>query len=75
MVIVLDNICSSYEWIIPPMKNVMFVEGDVVNDIDLKQVFNGEPSIVFQLAAFLANQNSILFKISSQLLGKNDIKK
>jgi len=37
----------------------MFVEGDITNDIDLKRVFNEGPEIVYHLAAFFANQNSI----------------
>lgn len=58
-VIVLDNLYSSYQWNIPAQKNVLFVKGDVVNDIDLKRVFNEDPEIIFHLAAFFANQNSI----------------
>ncbi|MCK4821117.1 NAD-dependent epimerase/dehydratase family protein, partial [bacterium] len=33
--------------------------GDVTNDIDLKRVFTMKPSMVFHLAAFFANQNSV----------------
>jgi nucleoside-diphosphate-sugar epimerase len=59
MVIILDNLSSSYKWNIPSLKNVMFVEGDITNDIDLKRVFNEKPDIIFHLAAFFANQNSV----------------
>lgn len=59
IVIALDNLSSSYEWNLPSLHKVMFVKGDVTNDIDLKRVFNEEPDIVFHLAAFFANQNSI----------------
>jgi nucleoside-diphosphate-sugar epimerase len=59
MVIVLDNLSSSYKWNIPNFKNVLFVQGDVSNDIDLKRVFNEKPEIIFHLAAFFANQNSV----------------
>jgi nucleoside-diphosphate-sugar epimerase len=31
----------------------------VANDIDLKRVFNEKPAVIFHLAAFFANQNSI----------------
>ncbi len=58
-VIILDNLSSSYKWIIPSLPNVMFIEGDVTDDIDLKRVFNEKPEIVFHLAAFFANQNSV----------------
>lgn len=59
LVIILDNLSASYKWIIPSLPNIMFIEGDVTNDIDLKRVFNENPKIVFHLAAFFANQNSI----------------
>ena len=36
----------------------MFVKGDVRNEVDIKRVFQENPSIVFHLAAFFANQNS-----------------
>jgi len=62
MVIVLDNLSAikGDEPIdIPPLSNMMFVSGDIRNDIDLKRVFREKPTIVFHLAAFFANQNSV----------------
>jgi len=59
LIVVLDNLCASGEWLVPAHSNVMFVEGDVESDIDLKRVFNENPQIVFHLAAFFANQNSV----------------
>ena len=58
-VIILDNLFSSYAWNIPNLPNVLFVKGDITNDIDLKRVFNEKPNYVFHLAAFFANQNSV----------------
>ncbi len=58
-VIVLDNLSSSYEWNIPSLGNVMFVKGDVADDVTLKRVFFERPRVVFHLAAFFANQNSV----------------
>ncbi|MGD0784500.1 MAG: NAD-dependent epimerase/dehydratase family protein [Sedimentisphaerales bacterium] len=58
-VIVLDNLTSSFKWNIPALPNVMFVEGDVTHDIMLKRVLSEKPEIVFHLAAFFANQNSV----------------
>ena len=61
-VTVLDNLSAIKEkdpWNIVPLPNIMFVYGDVRNDVDLKRVFKEDPSIVFHLAAFFANQNSI----------------
>ncbi|APT72101.1 nucleotide sugar epimerase [Thermosipho sp. 1063] len=59
-VIVIDNLSSGYTWLLPDdAPNLLFVHGDITNDIDLKRVFNEEPEIVFHLAAFFANQNSV----------------
>ena len=61
-VIILDNLSSIKEkkpWNVVPLSNIMFVEGDVRSDIDLKRVFKEDVTIVFHLAAFFANQNSV----------------
>lgn len=59
-VIVIDNLSSGYTWNLPQdTKNLLFVEGDITSDIDLKRVFGEEPKIIFHLAAFFANQNSV----------------
>ena len=61
-VIILDNLSSiknKEPWNVTPLPNVMFVQGDVRSDIDLKRVFKEDISLVFHLAAFFANQNSI----------------
>ena len=57
--IVLDNMSAAYEWNIPSLSNVLFVNGSVTNEIDLKRVFALKPDIVYHLAAFFANQNSV----------------
>jgi nucleoside-diphosphate-sugar epimerase len=58
-VIILDNLSSSYEWNIPKADNVMFVNGDILDDAILKRVFKEQPEYVFHLAAHFANQNSV----------------
>jgi UDP-glucose 4-epimerase len=61
-IVVMDNFASikiKMPWNVPPLDNVMFIEGDVRNDRDLKRVFKENPSMIFHLAAFFANQNSI----------------
>lgn len=58
-VIILDNLASSYSWNVPNLKNVLFVNGDITSDVDLKRVFHEKPTIIFHLAAFFANQNSV----------------
>ena len=63
-IVVLDNLSSikvADPWNVTPLPNIMFVKGDVRNDTDLKRVFKESPSIVFHLAAFFANQNSVDF--------------
>jgi len=59
LIIILDDLSSSYKWNVPSLPNLIFIEGDVTNDLDLKRVFNEKPEIVFHLAAFFANQNSV----------------
>jgi nucleoside-diphosphate-sugar epimerase len=58
-VIVLDDMSASHEWIIPTHPNVRFEKGDVADEVDLERVFDERPDVVFHLAAFFANQNSI----------------
>lgn len=59
LVIILDDLSASFRWNIPSLPNVMFVKGDVTDDIYLKRVFKEKPEIIFHLAAFFANQNSV----------------
>lgn len=58
-IVILDDLSSSHEWNIPPSERVLFVKGSVTEDTSLKRVFAERPQIVFHLAAFFANQNSI----------------
>lgn len=58
-VIALDDLSASERWNVPAHSNVMFVEGSVVDEVVLKRVFFERPEVVFHLAAFFANQNSI----------------
>jgi len=61
-IIVLDNLSSikyPNPWNVAPLENIMFVKGDVRSDVDLKRVFKEDISLVFHLAAFFANQNSV----------------
>lgn len=59
VVIVLDDLSAAYEWNIPSLPNVLFVKGSVTDEVALKRVFAAKPDIVFHLAAFFANQNSV----------------
>lgn len=67
-ILVLDNLSAikiREPWNVAPLPNLMFVQGDVRNDVDLKRMFNEGPDIVFHLAAFFANQNSLDFPETS----------
>lgn len=58
-VIILDDLSSSESWNVPSLPGILFVEGDILDEVKLKRVFFEKPQIVFHLAAFFANQNSV----------------
>ena len=58
-VIVLDDLSAAYEWNIPTLPNVRFVRASVTDQVALEQVFDVRPDVVYHLAAFFANQNSV----------------
>jgi nucleoside-diphosphate-sugar epimerase len=58
-IIVLDDFSSSYPWNLPKHESLTVVEGSIIDEQKLKQVFNNQPEYVFHLAAHFANQNSI----------------
>lgn len=58
-VVVLDNLSSGYKDLLEDNKNILFIQGDIRSDVDLRRCFNEKPNIVFHLAAFFANQNSV----------------
>jgi nucleoside-diphosphate-sugar epimerase len=58
-VLVLDDLSSAERWNMPSLPGVLFVEGSVLDEVLLKRVFLEHPQVVFHLAAFFANQNSV----------------
>jgi nucleoside-diphosphate-sugar epimerase len=58
-VIVLDNLSAAYAWNIPSLPNTLFVKGSVTDQVALTRVFTRKPDLIFHLAAFFANQNSV----------------
>ena len=58
-VVVLDDMSAAYEWNVPSLPNVMLVKGSVCDEAALKRVFSFKPDVVYHLAAFFANQNSV----------------
>ncbi|HEY76425.1 MAG TPA: NAD-dependent epimerase/dehydratase family protein [Thermoflexia bacterium] len=58
-VIILDDLSSGVRWNVPSLPGVLFVEGDILDEVKLKRVFFERPRVVFHLAAFFANQNSV----------------
>jgi nucleoside-diphosphate-sugar epimerase len=59
LVLVLDDLSSASRWNVPALANVMFVEGSILDEVELKRVFFEKPDLVYHLAALFANQNSI----------------
>lgn len=58
-VLALDDLSASKRWNVPNLANVLFIEADILDEAKLNQVFLERPQIVFHLAGFFANQNSI----------------
>lgn len=58
-VLILDDLSAAARWNVPSLPGVLFVEGDVLDEVKLKRVFFERPQLVFHLAAFFANQNSV----------------
>jgi nucleoside-diphosphate-sugar epimerase len=58
-VLILDDLSSGAHWNIPARSGIAFVEGDILDEIKLKRIFFDRPQIVFHLAGFFANQNSV----------------
>jgi nucleoside-diphosphate-sugar epimerase len=56
-VAVVDNLSSGCEWLLPPDSRVRFTRGDVCDLFDLG--VEADRPLVFHLAAFFANQNSV----------------
>lgn len=57
-VLVIDDFSSAYLWNIPSTR-IRLVEDDILNTVALDQTFAWRPQIVYHLAAFFANQNSV----------------
>ena len=76
MIIVLDNLSAikgDDPIDLPSLSNLMFVKGDIRSDVCLKRVFREKPSIVYHLAAFFANQNSVDYPENSADVDINGI--
>ena len=58
-VIVFDDFSSAERWNVPSLSEVLSVNGNILDEIKLKRVFLEQPQIIFHLAAFFANQNSV----------------
>jgi len=58
-IIVIDDLSSGYEWLLPKEDRVYFIRGSILDEERMKRVFSFKPHIVFHLAAHFANQNSV----------------
>ena len=59
IVIILDDMSAAYEWNVPARPNVLLVKGSITDETALKRAFQHRPEVVYHLAAFFANQNSV----------------
>ena len=58
-IVVLDDFSSSYRWNLPRHALLEVVDGSILDEQKLKQVFYKKPDYIFHLASHFANQNSI----------------
>jgi UDP-glucose 4-epimerase len=58
-VTILDDLSAAYRWNVPVHPNIVLVQGSITDEEMLERVFADDPRIVFHLAAFFANQNSV----------------
>ncbi len=57
--IILDDLSATERWTVPAGPSIRFIEGDVLDDANINAAFSEGPHLVFHLAAFFANQNSV----------------
>lgn len=55
----IDDLSCGRRWTLPRHTSFRLLRGDICDDKRLSSAFEGCPSIIFHLAAFFANQNSI----------------
>ena len=58
MVMILDNMSAAYHWSIPDLPNVMFVEGDILDEKVLAEAVKGK-EYIFHLAANTSVNSSL----------------
>lgn len=58
-IIVVDDLSSAEKWNVPVAPNVVFIQGNILDEEVLKRAFSEKLDFVFHLAAHFANQNSV----------------
>ena len=58
-IIILDDLSATEKWNIPIAPNVVFIQGNILDEEVLKRAFSNKFDFVFHLAAHFANQNSV----------------
>jgi nucleoside-diphosphate-sugar epimerase len=58
-IIIIDDLSSGYEWLIPESEQITFIEGDILDEEKLKRAFKHDLDYVYHLAAHFANKNSV----------------
>ena len=59
VVLILDDFSSAERWNVPSLPGILLIDGDILDEVKVKRAFFERPQIVFHLAAFFANQNSV----------------
>src|SRR5262245_8995180 len=60
-VIAVDDLSGSQRWNVPTGSGIRFIYNDILDGTEMVSLFEEHPKVVFHLAAFFANQNSIEF--------------
>ncbi len=58
-IVVVDDLSSAQKWNLPPVPNLLFIQGSVLDEEVMKRAFAHRFDYVFHLAAHFANQNSV----------------
>src|SRR5678816_2621854 len=58
-ILAVDDLSSSKIWNLPHAKTVRFFKADILDESRMLPVFEQRPQVVFHLAGFFANENSI----------------
>jgi UDP-glucose 4-epimerase len=58
-ILAVDDLSSSEIWNLPTAKTIRFINADILDEPRMVSVFEQRPYVVFHLAGFFANENSV----------------